>query len=217
MYVSSYMSDRRSHRPNARYRPTIQNKQKNYNQGMPWTTTGIPPAANVASLEMAGSLAMQSGPVLSSPTPSPSPESSEGLNDNDAQSARQPHTCCLKNGHGETCGATVHENRTRHIKTHFTREMRRIKSGLMDFSVAKIIKSEEELRNAEELLVPCPYGCKGRWGRPTAYSRRDHLRRHLVETCRRKPKDEGIEALVERAWPKTGRRDPLSKTRSRRG
>jgi hypothetical protein len=175
-----------------------------------------PTAANVASMEMAGSLAMQSGPVLSSPTPTPSPESSDDLGDNDAESARQSHTCCLNNGHGETFGATVHGNRTRHIKTHFTREMRRIKSGLMDLSVARVIRSEEELHNAEELLVPCPYSCRGRGGRPTAYSRRGHLQRHLGETCDAILNDEEIEALVERVWPNTGRRDPLSKKRSRR-
>jgi hypothetical protein len=95
--------------------------------------------------------------------------------------------------------------------------MRRIKSGLMDLSVAKVIKSEEELGNAEELLVLCPYGCEGRWGRRTAYSRREHLRRHFVETCDANLKDEEIEALVESLWPKAGRQDFLSKTRSRRG
>ncbi|KAF8507918.1 hypothetical protein JB92DRAFT_2956227 [Gautieria morchelliformis] len=56
--------------------PAIQTKHYDYNHGMAWTTTAIPPAAN-ANLDVAGSLAMQPCPVPSSPTPSQLPESPE--------------------------------------------------------------------------------------------------------------------------------------------
>ncbi|KAF8501247.1 hypothetical protein JB92DRAFT_872617 [Gautieria morchelliformis] len=56
--------------------PAIQTKHSDYNHGMAWTTTAIPPAAN-ANLDVAGSLAMQPCPVPSSPTPSQLPESPE--------------------------------------------------------------------------------------------------------------------------------------------
>ncbi|KAF8505001.1 hypothetical protein JB92DRAFT_2833176 [Gautieria morchelliformis] len=59
--------------------PIIATQQSDYNQGVAWTTTATPPAANVAGLERAGSLALQPDPVPDSPSPSQLPESSESV------------------------------------------------------------------------------------------------------------------------------------------
>ncbi|KAF8502498.1 hypothetical protein JB92DRAFT_2973853 [Gautieria morchelliformis] len=125
-----------------------------------WTTTATPPAANVASLEMVGSLTMQPDPVPSSPSPHPEPSNSVDGDAEHAETAQHSHQCRLDSGCGKTCGADVSINRKRHFKSHLRRELRRIKNGSMDLSGAKIIKSEADLRRAEELECRAPTGAQ---------------------------------------------------------
>ncbi|KAF8508647.1 hypothetical protein JB92DRAFT_2951786 [Gautieria morchelliformis] len=204
MCVASRVFDRQRHNPDACYRPTITNKLLYYNQGVAWTTTATPPAANAASLEMVGSLAMQSDPAPSSPSPHPGPSNNVDGDGQHTETAQHSYRCPLDSGCGKTCGADVSVNGKRHFKSHLMRELRRIKNGSMDLSDAKIIKSEADLRRAEELKVPCPYGCTI-YGVPTTYARKAHLRRHLEETCWKPLDDNEIDAVATKAFSCRGK------------
>ncbi|KAF8506424.1 hypothetical protein JB92DRAFT_2961809 [Gautieria morchelliformis] len=200
----SYDSGRKNHTDGGQNMPTITNTDLNYNQGVAWTTTATPPAANAASLEMVGSLAMQSYPVPSSPSPHPGPSNNVDGNGQHTETAQHSYRCCLDSGCGKTCGADVSTNGKRHFKSHLMRELRRIKNGSLDLSDAKIIKSEADLRRAEELEVPCPYRCT-RYGVPTTYARKTHLRRHLEETCWKPLDDNEIDAVATKAFSRRGK------------
>ncbi|KAF8470380.1 hypothetical protein JB92DRAFT_3056019 [Gautieria morchelliformis] len=204
MCVASRVFDRQRHDPDACYRPTISNKHCYYNQGVAWTTTATPPAANVASLETAGSLGMQPDPVPSSPSPHPEPSDSIDGDADHTGTAQHSHQCHLDSGCGKTCGADISINRKRHFKSHLRCELRRIKNGSMDLSGAKIIKSEADLRRAEELEVPCPYGCKI-YGVPTTYARKPNLRRHLQQTCWKPLSDKEIDEVATKAFSRKGK------------
>ncbi|KAF8504069.1 hypothetical protein JB92DRAFT_2969142 [Gautieria morchelliformis] len=182
--------------------PTIQSKQFYYNQGVAWTTMATPPAANVASLEMVGSLTMQPDPVPSSPSPHPEPSNS--VDGDGEQMAQHSHQCHLDSGCGKTCGADVSINRKRPFKSHLRRELRRIKNGSMDLSGAKIIKSEADFSRAEELEVPCPYGCTI-YGVRTTYARKANLRRHLEQTCWKPLSDKEIDDVATKAFSRKGK------------
>ncbi|KAF8491556.1 hypothetical protein JB92DRAFT_3005876 [Gautieria morchelliformis] len=190
--------------PDACYRPTIETEQTDYNQGAAWTTTATPPAANVTSLETAGSLGMQPDPVPSFPSPHPEPSNSVDGDAEHTETAQHSHQCRLDSGCGKTCGADVSINRKRHFKSHLRRELRRIKNGSMDLSRAKIIKSEADLRRAEELEVPCPYGCKI-YGVPMTYARKANLRRHLEQTCWKPLSDKEIDDVATKAFSRKGK------------
>ncbi|KAF8460554.1 hypothetical protein JB92DRAFT_3074624 [Gautieria morchelliformis] len=151
---------------------------------------GHPTAANVASLEMVGSLTMQ-----------PDPRDGDAEH---AETAQHSHQCRLDSGCGKTCGADVSINRKRHFKSHLRRELRRIKNGSMDLSGAKIIKSEADLRRAEELEVPCPYGCTI-YGVRTTYARKANLRRHLEQTCWKPLSDKEIDDVATKAFSRKGK------------
>ncbi|KAF8504073.1 hypothetical protein JB92DRAFT_2969173 [Gautieria morchelliformis] len=200
MCVASRVFDRQRTDPDACHRPTISNKQIDYNQGVAWTTTATPPAANVAILEMVGSLAMQSDQVPSSPSLHPESSNNVDGDGEHTETAQHPHQCSFYSG----CGANISINRKRHFKSHLMRELRRIKNGWMDLSRAKIIKSEADLRRAEELVVPCPYRCK-KYGVPTTYARKAHLRRHLEETCWKPLSDKEIEDVATKAFSRKGK------------
>ncbi|KAF8496076.1 hypothetical protein JB92DRAFT_2991737 [Gautieria morchelliformis] len=201
---TSYDSGGRNYTDGGQNMPTIQNEQLYYNQGVAWTTTATPPPANVASLEMVGSLTMQPDPVPSSPSLHPEPSNSVDGDAEHAEMAQHSHQCRLDSGCGKTCGADVSINRKRHFKSHLRRELRRIKNGSMDLSGAKIIKSEADLRRAEELEVPCPYGCTiyGVW---TTYARKANLRRHLEQTCWKPLSDKEIDDVATKAFSRKGK------------
>ncbi|KAF8496920.1 hypothetical protein JB92DRAFT_2988922 [Gautieria morchelliformis] len=200
----SHDSGRTNHTDGGQNMPTITNRDLNYNQGVAWTTTATPPAANAASLEMVGSLAMQSYPVPSSPSPHPGPSNNVDGDGQHTETAQHSYRCRLDSGCGKTCGADVSVNGKRHFKSHLMRELRRIKNGSLDLSDAKIIKSEADLRRAEELKVPCPNGCTN-YGVPTTYARKAHLRRHLEETCRKPLDDNEIDAVATKAFSRRGK------------
>ncbi|KAF8488622.1 hypothetical protein JB92DRAFT_3101024 [Gautieria morchelliformis] len=195
---TSYDSGGRNYTDGGQNMPTISNKQINYNQGVAWTTTATPPAANVASLETAGSLGMQPDPVPSSPSPHPEPSNSVDGDAEHTETAQHSHQCRLDSGCGKTCGADVSINRKRHFKSHLRRELRRIKNGSMDLS------GEADLRRAEELEVPCPYGCKI-YGVLTTYARKANLRRHLEQTCWKPPSDKEIDDVATKAFSRKGK------------
>ncbi|KAF8529905.1 hypothetical protein JB92DRAFT_3139473 [Gautieria morchelliformis] len=71
--MSSYDSGGSDYTDGGQRMPATQTTLFDYNHGMAWTTTAIPPALVNANLDMAGSLAMQPCPVPSSPTPSQLP------------------------------------------------------------------------------------------------------------------------------------------------
>jgi hypothetical protein len=193
-------------------RTTIQTTQLNYNKGVAWTTTATPPAANFANVQLAGSSAMQPG-VAPSPIPLPESPSSPDIADDDlASTPEHPYSeqCGLIGANGQPC-LKVDSNRTRHlISDHVMPELEQIQRGYLDMSNAQILKTDADVLWAEALVVRCPYGCKWR-GKPSTYSRQEHLLRHLRQFCKRIPDDEQPEGVSEREWTSKRGSDVLSK------
>ncbi|KAF8500113.1 hypothetical protein JB92DRAFT_3099172 [Gautieria morchelliformis] len=149
------------------------------NRGMAWTTTATPPAANLASVQLAGASTRR-------PDTAPSP------------TMMATRIICRK---------PFDANRTRHwINEHVTRELEDIQRGYLDVSRATILKSDAGVLWAEGLVVVCPYGCKNLYNQPKAFSRQLHLLRHFRGRCREKLDDKRVKAVAEKQW--TSKRGP---------
>ncbi|KAF8500111.1 hypothetical protein JB92DRAFT_3124569 [Gautieria morchelliformis] len=199
--------------------PTIHQGQFDYNRGMVWTTTATPPAANLASGQLAGASTRRPD-AAPSPTPQyESPSSSDSEDDDLAPTTSEtphPTECGHTDANGRTCRKVDVDHTLHWIADHVMRELKHIQRGSLAISRATILKSDADVLRAEALQVVCPYGCTTYRKRRRTFSQEAHLLRHFRETCRKNLTDRKARAVAAKEWQSKRGLDVLTKNSGRK-
>ncbi|KAF8510452.1 hypothetical protein JB92DRAFT_2831572 [Gautieria morchelliformis] len=193
---------------------TINHRHLYYNRGMAWITTATPPAANIASGQLAGASTRRPD---AAPSPAPlyeSPSSSDSEDDDLAPTTSEtphPKECGHTDANGRTCRKVDVDHTAHWINDHVMRELKHIQRGSLDISRATILKSNADVLWAEVLQVVCPYGCTTYRKQPRTFSQEAHLLRHFRETCWKNLTDRKARAVAAKEWQSKRRLDVLTK------